>query len=116
MADGVAAASGAGTDVVKVRDQQRLEFERAPDGRLAAMTMVSRPQLLVPGGKYLPMGDVRFRVAAAGTADGPRCKACGPLLWWGGCAQDDSGVSHVCDVAGVPYLPKHSRHVDSACR
>jgi len=61
--------------VVKIRDQQRLELEHGPDGRLAAMTMVSRPALLVPGGKYLPMGDVRFRVAAAGTPAAPHCKA-----------------------------------------
>jgi len=73
---------GAGTEVVKIRDQQRLELEHAADGRLAAMTMVSRPALLVPGGKYLPMGDVRFRVAAAGSPAAPACKARRRRLEW----------------------------------
>ncbi|KAK9836260.1 hypothetical protein WJX81_000302 [Elliptochloris bilobata] len=62
-----------GTEVVKIRDTQCLEMEEA-GGRLVAMTMVSRPQLLVPGGSYLPMGDVRFRVAAADFAGVPGCK------------------------------------------
>jgi len=63
----------AGTEVVKVRDRQRLEIEEE-GGRLVAMTMVSRPQLLMPTGGYMPMGDVRFRVAAADYGGVPGCK------------------------------------------
>ena len=64
----------AGTEVVKIRDEQRLEMER-DGGRLVAMTMLSRPQLYIPGNTYLPMGDVRFHVEAADHAGVPGCKA-----------------------------------------
>ena len=60
--------------MVKIRDEQHVEMER-DGGRLVAMVMLSRPQLYIPGNTYLPMGDVRFHVAAA-TYDGvPGCKA-----------------------------------------
>jgi hypothetical protein len=91
---------GAGTEVVKIRDQQRLELEHAADGRLAAMTMVSRPALLVPGGKYLPMGDVRFRVAAAGSPAAPVCKARRRRLEWLSALCNEGSSSEQCSPSG----------------